>query len=115
MDKPWYTGFTPILLLLVAVAIVVWRLPKVQGLPHLENSAYRRRRALNWLVAGTTYAFLYWGRYNLQPAIEALGATVALLANENTPEYEKQFVANHECGRLLTSPLEIPPLIGVVV
>ncbi len=71
--KAWYTGITPILLLLVAVAIVVWRLPKVQGLPHLDNQAYRRRRALNWLVAGMTYAFLYWGRYNLQPAIEALG------------------------------------------
>ena len=73
--KPWYTGGTPILLLLVVVAIVVWRLPRVKvDLPHLGDFDFRMRRAINWLVLGTTYAFLYWGRYNLQVGMQALGS-----------------------------------------
>ncbi len=31
----------------------------------LHSPAFRRRRALNWLVLGTTYATMYMGRYNL--------------------------------------------------
>lgn len=78
MNASWYTGFTPILALLGAVAIVIWRLPKVKEkfpgqLAHLQDSRYCRRRALNWLLLGATYAFLYWGRYNLNVAIRALG------------------------------------------
>lgn len=71
--KPWYTGFAPIVLLLVAVGIVMSRLKRPEGLPHLENKTYRLRRVLNWVPLGLTYAFLYWGRYNLQPIIEAVG------------------------------------------
>lgn len=78
MNASWYTGFTPILLLLGAVAIVIWRLPKVREefpgqLAHLKDDSYRLRRALNWLLLGATYAFLYWGRYNLNVAVRALG------------------------------------------
>ncbi len=51
----------PILLLLAAVAVVVWRLPKVD-LGH--SPAFERRRILNWVPLGLTYAFLYFGRYN---------------------------------------------------
>ncbi|MEK7189511.1 MAG: hypothetical protein AAB666_00845, partial [Patescibacteria group bacterium] len=64
----------PILLLLGAVAILIWRLPKVKEefpgqLAHLQDGGYRFRRAVNWLSAGVTYAFLYWGRYNLNVAV----------------------------------------------
>ncbi|MFA4846547.1 MAG: MFS transporter [Patescibacteria group bacterium] len=77
-EKPWYTGFTPILFLLGAVAILIWRLPKVKEefpgqLAHLQDNSYRLRRVWNWLSLGTTYAFLYWGRYNLNVAVRALG------------------------------------------
>ena len=52
----------PILILCAAIALVVRRLPKVD-LGH--SDAFRRRRVLNWLPLGLTYAFLYMGRYNL--------------------------------------------------
>jgi OPA family glycerol-3-phosphate transporter-like MFS transporter len=76
--KPWYTGFTPILLLLGAIALVIWRLPGVKEefpgqLAHLQDTRYRMRRMWNWVLLGATYAFLYWGRYNLNVAIETLG------------------------------------------
>jgi OPA family glycerol-3-phosphate transporter-like MFS transporter len=48
--------------LVVAIAIVVRRLPKVE----LGHSAeFKHRRVLNWVPLGLTYAFLYMGRYNL--------------------------------------------------
>jgi len=52
----------PILILVVAIAIVVRRLPKVE-LGHTDE--FKRRRILNWVPLGLTYAFLYMGRYNL--------------------------------------------------
>jgi MFS transporter, OPA family, glycerol-3-phosphate transporter len=58
--------FLPILILLVVVAIVVTRLPKVD-LGH--SPAFLRRRVMNWLPVGLTYAFLYMGRYNLNATI----------------------------------------------
>ena len=58
----WLQNLLPILLLLVAVAIVVRRLPKVD-LGH--SDAFRKRRILNWIPLGLAYAFLYFGRYNL--------------------------------------------------
>jgi MFS transporter, OPA family, glycerol-3-phosphate transporter len=77
-EKPWYTGFAPILILLVVIGFVIWRLPTVKEefpgqLKHLESKSFRRRRSLNWLLLGCIYAFLYWGRYNLNGAISALG------------------------------------------
>ncbi|MCB9754037.1 MAG: MFS transporter [Myxococcales bacterium] len=61
-----YLGYVasqwPILLLLLLVAVVLTRLPKIE-LGH--SLAYRRRRVINWLPLGLTYAFLYMGRYNL--------------------------------------------------
>lgn len=51
-----------ILILLAVVAFVLWRLPKIE-LGH--SAAYRRRRIMNWLPLGLTYAFLYMARYNL--------------------------------------------------
>ncbi len=58
----------PILLLCVAIALVVSRLPKID-LGH--TPAFRRRRILNWLPLGLTYAFLYMGRYNLVGLLDA--------------------------------------------
>ncbi len=58
----WLSKFLPILILLVVIGGVVSMLPKVE-LGH--SAAYRRRRIMNWLPLGLTYAFLYFGRYNL--------------------------------------------------
>ncbi|MFA5141034.1 MAG: MFS transporter, partial [Elusimicrobiota bacterium] len=38
-----------------------------------HSSAYRVRRALNWVPLGFAYAFLYMGRYNLTVAKSVLG------------------------------------------
>jgi MFS transporter, OPA family, glycerol-3-phosphate transporter len=59
----WLRDFLPILLLLGVVAFVVLRLPKID-VGH--SSAFRKRRVMNWLPLGLTYAFLYMGRYNLK-------------------------------------------------
>ncbi len=59
MDQIW-----AILILLVVVAVVLARLPKVDGINH--SAEYRRRRIMNWLPLGLTYAFLYMGRYNIK-------------------------------------------------
>ena len=59
----WLREFLPIAILLVAVTIVVRRLPRID-VGHTD--LYRRRRLLNWLPLGLTYAFLYMGRYNLK-------------------------------------------------
>ncbi|MGA9116296.1 MAG: MFS transporter [Bacteroidota bacterium] len=39
----------------------------------VHSAAFRRRRALNWLPLGLTYAFLYMARYNLTVSKNALG------------------------------------------
>jgi OPA family glycerol-3-phosphate transporter-like MFS transporter len=38
----------------------------------VHSSAYRRRRAVNWLTLGFTYAAMYMGRYNLSFANKSL-------------------------------------------
>ena len=58
----WLSKLLPILGLLVAVFIVLRRLPKVD-LGH--SDAFKQRRLMNWVPLGLTYAFLYFGRYNL--------------------------------------------------
>ncbi|MBK8257418.1 MAG: MFS transporter [Polyangiaceae bacterium] len=58
-----------ILILLSAIAVVLWRLPKVE-LGH--SPAFRRRRFFNWFPLGLTYALLYFGRYNLSANVAAL-------------------------------------------
>ena len=59
----WIQEFQPVLILLAIVGIVFWRLPSVD-VGH--DRRYLRRRILNWLPLGLTYAFLYMGRYNLK-------------------------------------------------
>ena len=66
----WLQEFLPILLLLIVIAIVILRLPKVE-LGHSDG--FRRRRVMNWLPLGLTYAFLYMGRYNVTVSKRAFG------------------------------------------
>jgi OPA family glycerol-3-phosphate transporter-like MFS transporter len=65
----WVEKMYPIALLLLAVGVVLWRLPRVD-LGH--SSAFKRRRVMNWLPLGLTYAFLYFGRYNLSAIVDQL-------------------------------------------
>ena len=41
----------------------------------VHSAAFKRRRALNWLTLGVTYAAMYMGRYNLSFANKALSDT----------------------------------------
>lgn len=66
----WLTKFAPIAILVTVVAFVLARLPKIE-IGH--SDAFRRRRVLNWLPLGLTYAFLYMGRYNLTVSKSAFG------------------------------------------
>jgi OPA family glycerol-3-phosphate transporter-like MFS transporter len=59
----WLNQLWPILILLAVVTVVIARLPKID-LGH--DAGFRRRRVLNWLPLGLTYAFLYMARYNLK-------------------------------------------------
>lgn len=63
----WLSNALPIFLLLVAIGVVLRRLPRVD-MGHSE--AFKRRRVINWLPLGFTYAFLYFGRYNLAAIVD---------------------------------------------
>ena len=67
----WLSNLLPIVLLLGAIALVLARLPKVD-LGHSE--AFKKRRFWNWFPLGLTYAFLYFGRYNVNELTSALGS-----------------------------------------
>lgn len=67
----WIDKAMPIFMLLVVVGIVLWRLPKVD-MGHAP--AFRRRRFWNWFPLGMLYAFLYFGRYNINQATTDLKA-----------------------------------------
>ena len=69
--KPFWENFLPIAILIVVIALVLWRLPKVE-LGHTK--AFRHRRLLNWLPLGLTYSFLYFGRYNIK-SFQGVGLT----------------------------------------
>src|ERR1051325_4064904 len=59
----------PILVLIAVIGVVVARLPRVD-VGH--TAAFRRRRTLNWVPLGLTYAFLYMARYNMT-ALKTVG------------------------------------------
>ncbi len=71
-EEPLWEKLVPIALLLVVIGFVVSRLPKVD-LGH--SRAFRRRRMLNWLPLGLTYAFLYMARYNVNQFMYVGGIT----------------------------------------
>lgn len=77
-QKSFIEKLAPILILLLVVGVVLARLPRVEGIEH--SDAFRRRRVLNWLPLGLTYAFLYMGRYNLTVSKNAFGS---LMTNED--------------------------------
>ena len=65
----WLQEGLPILILLAVITVLIARLPKVE-VGH--SKGYCRRRLMNWLPLGLTYAFLYMGRYNLKVSKNAL-------------------------------------------
>jgi MFS transporter, OPA family, glycerol-3-phosphate transporter len=67
---PLFEETVPILILVVVIVLVVSRLPKVDV---RHSAAFKRRRVLNWLPLGLTYAFLYMGRYNINVFKDAGG------------------------------------------
>jgi OPA family glycerol-3-phosphate transporter-like MFS transporter len=98
---PWFENFLPILLLLVAVAIVVSRLPKVD-LGHDER--LKKRRRLNWIVLGLSYSFLYFGRYNLA-AIAGELAQAGILSRSEFNEIDGVGLVVYGLAFLLNGPL----------
>jgi OPA family glycerol-3-phosphate transporter-like MFS transporter len=98
---PALEKFLPIALLLVAVAVVTSRLPKVD-LGHSE--AFRKRRLANWIPLGLAYAFLYFGRYNLSAIAGELDKSGVLLkADFNSVDGVGQWV--YGVAFLLNGPL----------
>ena len=80
-----YGEIIAIFILLAVVVFVLTRLPTVEEVNH--SAEFRRRRVMNWLPLGLTYAFLYMGRYNLKVskfAFEEMqdSAGGALMSNE---------------------------------
>jgi OPA family glycerol-3-phosphate transporter-like MFS transporter len=71
-EPPLYEKLFPIGLLIGAIALVVYFLPKVD-LGH--SQAFRMRRLLNWLPLGLTYSFLYMARYNVNQFMYVGGIT----------------------------------------
>ncbi|MDP7040451.1 MAG: MFS transporter [Myxococcota bacterium] len=65
-----FNELAPIAILLAVVTFVIARLPKIE-LGHTQD--FRRRRVMNWLPLGLTYAFLYMGRYNIKVSQHAFG------------------------------------------
>ncbi len=95
------SSFLALLLLLGVIAFVLSRLPKVD-LGH--SAAFKRRRLMNWLPLGLTYAFLYFGRYNLsgvQPELERLG----LLSKQQFGDIDGLGAVVYGLAFLLNGPL----------
>src|SRR4051812_27513916 len=68
MEDKLLQEVVPIVILCAVIALVVRRLPRVD-VGHTDS--FRRRRVLNWLPLGLTYAFLYMGRYNLNSLVDS--------------------------------------------
>lgn len=91
----WLRDLSPILMLLAVIGLVLWRLPKVGDLGH--SDAFRQRRFFNWFPLGMTYAFLYFGRYNIIYATSALGidnASFGTIFGVGTLTYAVSFLIN---------------------
>lgn len=101
MFPEWLEKLAPILLLLVAVAVVVSRLPKVD-LGH--DAGFVRRRRWNWVVLGLTYSFLYFGRYNLAAIVSKL-SEAGVLTKEQFNELDAIGLGVYGVAFLLNGPL----------
>lgn len=91
----------PIVVLLIAVGLVLRRLPKVD-LGHSE--AFKKRRVLNWVPLGLTYAFLYFGRYNFK-AMGSEFETTGLLTKTEFGDIEGVGAMTYGLAFLLNGPL----------
>ena len=98
---PWLEKFLPILLLLVAISVVVRRLPRVD-VGH--SPALVARRRFNWIPLGLAYAFLYFGRYNLS-AINSELDKAGLLAKSDFNEIDGVGQVVYGLAFLLNGPL----------
>ena len=87
--------------LLVAVAFVYSRLPRVE-VGH--SPAFLRRRFYNWFPLGLTYAFLYMGRYNLTAAQGALDH-LDLMSKKDFGTIKSVGALVYGCSFLLNGPL----------
>lgn len=61
------------LIVLLAIIVGVALFTRASGNPMGHSGPYLRRRIINWVPLGITYALLYMGRYNLTVAKIALG------------------------------------------
>lgn len=103
-----YGEIFAILILLSVVVFVISRLPSVEEVNH--SAEYRRRRVMNWLPLGLTYAFLYMGRYNLKVSkfrFEEMqdAAGGALMSNEGFGVIFTAGVWVYGCSFLINGPL----------
>ena len=91
----------PILIIIAVIGLVVWRLPKVE-IKH--TPAFVARRNVNWICLGLTYAFLYFGRYNLAVARTVLDSQ-NILTNELYGEIYSIGSIVYGCSVVLNAPL----------
>ena len=103
----WLEKFSPILILLVVITFVIGRLPKID-LGHSDD--FRKRRILNWLPMGLTYAFLYMGRYNLKVSkltFEQMtdGVGGAMMSNADFNDIFGYGTLVYGCSFLINGPL----------
>jgi OPA family glycerol-3-phosphate transporter-like MFS transporter len=102
----WFEKFLPILILLIVVGVVIARLPKLD-IGH--SDAFRRRRVMNWLPLGLTYAFLYMGRYNVTVSKRAFGDILhdgsPLMTNQDFATIFFWGTLIYGCSFLLNGPL----------
>ena len=91
----------PIFILLVVIGGVIFRLPKVE-ITH--SDAFIKRRRANWIILGLTYAFLYFGRYNLSVAKTALDEA-GLMSNETFGSIFGIGSIVYGCAFLINGPL----------
>ncbi len=103
----WLNEFAPIAILVAVVAFVLARLPKID-LGH--SNEFMKRRVLNWLPLGLTYAFLYMGRYNLTVAKKTFGTMQAsdcsaLMGNDDFGYIFMVGTVVYGCSFLINGPL----------
>lgn len=87
------------LLMLAGIVAAVGAFTRMMGNPLNHPKAFMRRRALNWVPLGVTYALLYMGRYNLTIAKIAFGdlmpkADFGTIFAAGTVTYAFAFVIN---------------------
>jgi len=90
------------LITLGIVALVLFLVSRAAGNPLNHDWAFRRRRLLNWLPLGLTYAFLYMGRYNLTESKNALGN---LMSNADFGIIFAAGTLTYACSFLINGPL----------